>query len=42
LLDSLTQLVAQPQSEGEPELYQRLQNLYQMVVRMSMEKNLTQ
>jgi hypothetical protein len=42
LLDSLTQLVAQPQSEQEPELYQRLQKLYQMVVRLSMEKNLNE
>jgi uncharacterized protein YutE (UPF0331/DUF86 family) len=42
LLDSLTQLVAQPQPEQEPELYQRLQSLYQMVVRLSMEKNLSQ
>jgi hypothetical protein len=42
LLDSLTQLVAQPQSAQEPELYQRLQKLYQMVVRFSMEKNLSQ
>jgi hypothetical protein len=42
LLDSLTQLVSQPQSEQEPELYQRLQKLYQMAVRLSMEINLHQ
>jgi hypothetical protein len=42
LLSSLTQLVAQPKSEQEPELYQRLQKLYQMVLRFSMEKNLSQ
>jgi hypothetical protein len=41
LVDSLTQLVAQPQSDKEPELYQRLQKLYEMVVRMSMEKSLS-
>jgi hypothetical protein len=40
LVDTLTQLVAQPQSEQEPELTQRLQKLYQMVLRLSMEKNL--
>jgi len=42
LLDSLTQLVAQPQPEQEPELFRRLQTLYQMMVRLSMEKNLSQ
>jgi hypothetical protein len=42
LLDSLTTLVAQPQSEQEPALYQRLQKLYQMMLRLSMEKNLSQ
>lgn len=41
LVESLTQLVAQPQSEQEPELHQRLQKLYQMVVRLSMEKSFT-
>jgi hypothetical protein len=42
LVDSLTQLVAQQQTEQEPELYQRLQTLYGMVLRMSMEKNISQ
>jgi len=42
LVDSLTQLVAQPQTEKEPELNQRLQKLYEMVIRISMEKNLNQ
>jgi uncharacterized protein YutE (UPF0331/DUF86 family) len=41
-LNSLTQLVSQPKSEEEPELYQRLQTLYQMALRISMEKNLSQ
>jgi len=40
LVDTLTQLIAQPQSDQEPELNQRLQKLYQMVLRMSMEINL--
>lgn len=40
LVDTLTQLIAQPQSAQEPELNQRLQKLYQMVLRMSMEINL--
>ncbi len=39
LMDSLTQLVAQPQSEQEPELSQRLQKLYEMMLRMSMQKS---
>jgi hypothetical protein len=42
LLDSLTQLVAQPEAEKEPELFQRLQKLYQMIIRLSMQKNLSQ
>jgi uncharacterized protein YutE (UPF0331/DUF86 family) len=41
LLDSLSHLVSQPQAEQEPELFQRLQTLYQMMVRISMEKNLS-
>lgn len=39
LLDTITQLLAQPQAGQEPELYQRLQNLYAMVLRLSMEAN---
>jgi hypothetical protein len=42
LVDSLTQLVAQSPSEGDPEITQRLQNLYQKVLRYSMEQNLNQ
>lgn len=42
LLESLTQLVAQPQSEQDPEVNQRLQNLFQLVVRLLMEANIHQ
>jgi hypothetical protein len=38
-LDTITQLLAQPQAGQEPELYQRLQNLYAMVLRLSMKAN---
>ena len=40
LLDSLVQLVAQPQTDQEPELNKRLQKLYEMVIRLTMELNL--
>jgi hypothetical protein len=42
LLDTITQLIAQPQAGQEPELFQRLQNLYSMLLRLSMEANFNQ
>ena len=42
LMNTLTQLMAQPQSDQESGLSQRLQTLYSMLLRASMEANFNQ